>query len=61
LALRWCLDFDAVTVLIPGAKNPRQVRENAAASALPPLGADLHEKLSEFYERDVARHIRGPY
>jgi aryl-alcohol dehydrogenase-like predicted oxidoreductase len=61
MALRWCLDFDAVTVLIPGAKNSRQVRENAAASAQPTLGVELHEKLSEFYERDVERHIRGAY
>ena len=61
MALRWCLDFDAVTVLIPGAKNPRQARENAAASALPTLGVELHEKLNEFYEREVERHIRGAY
>ncbi|MES1261681.1 MAG: aldo/keto reductase, partial [Acidobacteriota bacterium] len=26
LALRWCLDFDAVSVIIPGAKNPAQAR-----------------------------------
>ncbi len=61
MALRRCLDFDAVTVLIPGAKNPRQARENAAASALPTLGVEWHEKLNEFYEREVERHIRGAY
>lgn len=61
LALRWCLDFDAVSVLIPGAKNPDQARANTRASALPPLGADLHGRLAEFYRRDVAAHIRGAY
>jgi aryl-alcohol dehydrogenase-like predicted oxidoreductase len=61
MALRWCLDFDAVSVIIPGAKNPEQARANARASTLPPLGAALHGKLAEFYDRSVAPHIRGPY
>ena len=61
MALRWCLDFDAVSVIIPGAKNPEQARANAHASLVPPLDAGLHRKLTEFYEHDVARHIRGPY
>jgi len=61
MALRWCLDFDAVSVLIPGAKNPDQVAGNVAASALPPLGAELHQQLERLYEAEVAPHIRGPY
>ncbi len=61
LALRWCLDFDAVSVLIPGAKSPEQARANLRAAALPPLGAETHVKLAAFYERAVAAHIRGPY
>jgi len=58
-ALRWCLDFDAVSVLIPGAKNPEQARANARASSLAPLGAVLHAKLADFYTREIAAHIRG--
>ncbi len=61
MALRWCLDFDAVSVLIPGAKNPLQARENAIASDLPPLGRELHQRLSDYYEQQVAANIRGPY
>jgi aryl-alcohol dehydrogenase-like predicted oxidoreductase len=61
MALRWCLDFEAVTAIIPGAKNPAQAQANARASALPPLGAALHGRLAEFYERQVAPHIRGVY
>lgn len=61
MALRWCLDFDAISVIIPGAKNPDYARANARASSLPPLGAELHVKLAAFYEREVAAHIRGPY
>lgn len=60
-ALRWCLDFEAVSVLIPGAKNPEQARANTRASSLPPLGAALHARLAEFYAREVAAHIRGAY
>lgn len=60
-ALRWCLDFDAVSVIIPGAKNPEQARGNARASQLPRLGATAHMQLAGFYERQVAAHIRGPY
>jgi aryl-alcohol dehydrogenase-like predicted oxidoreductase len=61
MALRWCLDFDAVSTIIPGAKRPEQARSNAAASDLPPLGPQLHERLSSFYLQQVASHIRGPY
>ncbi len=61
LALRWCLDFDAVTAIIPGAKNPEQARANTRASSLAPLPKDLHAKLADFYTREVAPHIRGPY
>lgn len=61
LALRWCLDFDAVSAIIPGAKNPEQARGNARAAGLAPLGAPLHARLGEFYTREVAAHIRGPY
>jgi aryl-alcohol dehydrogenase-like predicted oxidoreductase len=61
MSLRWCLDFDAVSVLIPGAKDPAQARANAHVADLPPLPAELHTKLREFYRAEVAAHIRGPY
>jgi len=60
-ALRWCLDFAAVTTVIPGAKRPEQARANAAASSLPPLSQALHEQLRRFYGDEVAPYIRGPY
>ena len=61
MALRWCLDFDAVSVVIPGAKNPDQARQNARGSSLPPLSRELHARLADFYSREVAAHIRGLY
>jgi len=61
MALRWCLDFEAVSVIIPGARNPDQVRGNLRASTLASLGVTRHVQLASFYERHVAAHIRGPY
>jgi aryl-alcohol dehydrogenase-like predicted oxidoreductase len=61
MALRWCLDFEAVTVVIPGAKSPAQAMANAEVSGLPPLSSELHSRLREFYAREVSAHIRGPY
>jgi aryl-alcohol dehydrogenase-like predicted oxidoreductase len=61
MALRWILDFDAVSAIIPGASNPGQARANVTASELPPLGEELHAQLRAFYETQVAAHIRGPY
>lgn len=60
-ALRWCLDFDAISVVIPGAKSPEQARGNIRAGGLAPLSATKHVQLAAYYERNVAAHIRGPY
>ncbi len=61
MSLRWCLDFDAISVLIPGAKDPAQARSNSHASDLTPLSPELHQQLRDFYAAEVANHIRGPY
>lgn len=60
-ALRWILDFDAVSVVIPGARSIAQAEANAASSGLPALPEELHEELAGFYKREVLPHIRGPY
>ncbi len=61
MSLRWILDHDAVSVIIPGASSPSQAAMNAQISDLPPLPDGLHKKLSEFYTQNVRDHIRGPY
>ena len=58
-SMRWLLDHPAVTVVIPGAIRPEQVRENCAAAALPPLTSELHTKLREFWRQRVQPHVRG--
>lgn len=61
MAMRWILDHEAVTVVIPGATKIHQVSNNVSASDLPPLGKEVHRQLQTFYEQKIAQHIRGPY
>jgi aryl-alcohol dehydrogenase-like predicted oxidoreductase len=60
-ALRWILDFEAVSVVIPGSKTPEQVLHNCSASDLPNLTPSLHKTLNHFYKDEVASAIRGKY
>ena len=53
LALRWILEFPAVTCSIPGAKRPAQVAENIAASALPPLSKAAMKKIDALYAGQI--------
>ncbi|MBN9523751.1 aldo/keto reductase, partial [bacterium] len=60
LAVRWCLDHPALTTVIPGARTAGQAKANAAAAALPPLPAALHDRLRDFFRDEVGPHVRGP-
>ncbi len=57
LALRWILDFEAVSTVIPGAKTPDQARANAAAAGLAPLSPAAHEAIAELYRRRIAPQV----
>ena len=61
MALRWILDHEAVSAVIPGASSPEQARENAAISDIVPLAEELHHALSDLYMNRIHDHIRGPY
>jgi aryl-alcohol dehydrogenase-like predicted oxidoreductase len=50
LALRWILEFPAVTCAIPGAKRPAQVTENIAASDLKPLSSAAMKRIQGIYD-----------
>ncbi len=56
-ALRWILMHEAVTVVIPGARNAEQARANAAASALPALSAEVMAAAKSVYDRLIAPHV----
>ena len=60
LALRWILEFPAVTCAIPGAKRPAQVAENIAASDLAPLSAGTMKKIRAIYDAQI-KPLVHPY
>jgi aryl-alcohol dehydrogenase-like predicted oxidoreductase len=56
-ALRWILMHEAVTTVIPGARNPEQAKANAAAAALAPLDASTMEHVAAVYEQRIASYV----
>lgn len=60
MAVRWILDFPAVSTVITGASRPRQVVENASVSDLAPLPEELHRKLAELYRQKIEASIVVP-
>lgn len=61
MALRWILDHEEVTTIIPGASSPNHIKSNAEASSLSPLSEQLMDELETFYKEKVHKHIRGVY
>jgi aryl-alcohol dehydrogenase-like predicted oxidoreductase len=52
-ALRWILEFPAVTCAIPGAKRATQVTENIAASDLPELTEASLKEIARVYDGKI--------
>jgi len=61
LALRWILDHDAVSTVIPGASSSSQVKTNTDSSELERISEALHNRFRNLYEEQIHTHIRGPY
>ena len=56
LALKWILMHEAVSVIIPGAKNSDQVLKNISASSLPDIH-DLMQKIEDIYNTHLKTDI----
>lgn len=56
-ALRWILSFEAVTCVIPGAKNPTQASDNIAAADLPALTPSQLEAIKLIYDRYAREQV----
>jgi aryl-alcohol dehydrogenase-like predicted oxidoreductase len=56
-ALRWILMEDAVSTVIPGARNAQQAQANSRASELPALSPDTMAALRDIYVRRIAQHV----
>jgi len=59
LALRWLIDQDGVSAVIPGARNPEQARGNAAAAGLAPLDAAQLDALRAIYDDSIREHVHA--
>jgi aryl-alcohol dehydrogenase-like predicted oxidoreductase len=60
-ALRWILDQNGVTVVIPGARNPRQARDNAAAGDLAPLPPAMLDAVRAVYDELVRPQVHDKW
>ncbi len=56
-ALRWVIDQPGVSTVIPGARNPEQVRGNAAAASAAPLSEDQLAGVRDVYDRLIREHV----
>ena len=54
-ALRYCLDFEAVSTVIPGMMNVNEVKENLVASDLNPFSNEKHKLIMEIYEHNQSK------
>jgi len=52
-ALRWILMHPAVSCAIPGGKRPSQVKDNCAASELPPLTDSAMAAITKLYDERI--------
>jgi aryl-alcohol dehydrogenase-like predicted oxidoreductase len=52
-ALRWILMFEAVSCVIPGARRPEQVADNAAAADLPALSEQQMSAVRKIYDESI--------
>ncbi len=57
LALRWVLQFPAVSCVIPGASKVSQVMSNVAASGLTPLSNQEMGTIRDIYEEYIKKEV----
>lgn len=60
-ALRWVLEHEAVSAVIPGFKTAQQVEDNIQAIDMPGFSRTEMKRLKAFYDEHVHDHIRGSY
>ncbi|QLC34205.1 aldo/keto reductase [Halarchaeum sp. CBA1220] len=56
-ALRWILDHDAVSTVIPGSTSPEHIAENVAAAEFAPLSHRQHGAARDVYEAYVKEYV----
>lgn len=56
-ALRWVIQQPGVSTVIPGARTPEQVAQNASAATLPPLTSAELAAIAELYDRRIRAQV----
>lgn len=56
-ALRWILMNQEVSCVIPGAKNPHQVLQNAASSDKEILSSQVMDEIRQVYDKYIREHV----
>jgi aryl-alcohol dehydrogenase-like predicted oxidoreductase len=56
-ALRWVTQQPGVSTVIPGARDPEQARQNAAAATLPPLSDQALGQIEDLYDKYLRAEI----
>ena len=57
IALKWILQFDAVSCIIPGASNNRQVDSNISALQIPELSQEQVTAVQHVYEKYIKKAV----
>ncbi len=60
-ALRWILDHEEITTVIPGFKTVKQVEDNLQATTVPSFSEEERKRLTDFYRQEIHPNIRGVY
>ncbi|UOR11439.1 aldo/keto reductase [Halobacillus amylolyticus] len=60
-ALKWVMQQEAVTSVIPGFRNKSQVEDNLQALNVKPFSTQELQQLQQFYQQEVHDSIRGVY
>jgi len=56
-ALRWVIQQPGVSTVIPGARNPEQAAQNAAAAGLPPFSDTDLAAIADLYDRRIRAQV----
>jgi aryl-alcohol dehydrogenase-like predicted oxidoreductase len=57
-ALRWILDNEFISCVIPGASRVGQIEANVSASDLPALSSEQVEMVNAVYEKYIKEHVQ---
>jgi len=60
-ALRWVLEDEFVSCVIPGASNAKQVEENAEVSGMCGLTQDQMQRTKEVYDTYIREHVHSQW